>query len=119
MKTILSSAILFAVLTIPILIFADNDLLPRLSEGFKDIKVERMLKSDLIILENGKKVHLIGIKVFDVAKKYNQPVDQYGFVIEDTSDPTTSVEDRAHDFAKELMENKKIWLIYFVSIEFP
>jgi micrococcal nuclease len=110
MKKILSSAILFAVLIIPISAFADNGLLPRLSEGFKNIKVERMIKSDLIILENGKKIHLIGLKVFDEPKrKYNRPVDEYGFVIEDaTTDPTTSVEDLAHDFAKELMENKKV-----------
>ena len=90
------------------LLSADTDLLPRLSEGFKNIKVERMIKSDLILLENGKKVRLIGVKVFDAAKKYDLPRDQYGFVIEDTSDPTVSIEDSAHDFARELMENKKV-----------
>ena len=108
MKKILLSVILFIVLNIPILVFADNDLFPRLSEGFKNVKVERMIKSDLILLDNGKRIHLIGIKVFDVAKKYNLPRDDYGFIIEDTSDPTTSVDDRAHDFARELMENKKV-----------
>ena len=87
---------------------ADNDLFLRLSSGYKDIKIERVIKSDLILLENGKKIRLIGIKVFDVAKKYDLPRDQYGFVIEDTSDPTISLEDRAHDFAKELMENKTV-----------
>lgn len=85
-----------------------ENLLPRLSEGYKNVKVERMIKSDLILLENGKKIRLIGLKVFDVPKKYDLPRDQYGFVIEDTSDPTIAVEDRAHDFAKELMENKKV-----------
>jgi micrococcal nuclease len=86
-----------------------DELLLRLSDGYKNVKIERVIKSDFIILDNGKKVHLIGIKVFDQPRRKNLPTDQYGFVIEETTtDPTTSVEEKASDFAKEIMENKKV-----------
>ena len=108
MKNLCLLILVFCLLFLCSLSHADNDFSLGLSSGFKNIKVERMIKSDLILLDNGKKIHLIGIKVFDVPKKYDLPRDEYGFVIEDTSDPTTSVEDRAHDFARELMEHKKV-----------
>jgi|CXWL01.1.fsa_nt_gi endonuclease YncB( thermonuclease family) len=112
MKNIFSTVVLLGALVICGVVRADNDPLLRMSEGYKNVKVDRMIKSDLILLENGKYIHLIGIKVFDVPKKYNLPRDQYGFIIEDTSDPTVSVDDRAHDFAKELMENKKVRVVF-------
>lgn len=95
------------------LIFLDplcysDELFLKLSQGYKNVNIERLIKSDLILLENGKKVHLIGIKVFDEPRRKNLPTDQYGFVIEDTSDPTTSIEDRAQEFARDLMEHKKV-----------
>lgn len=79
------------------------------------IKVARLIKSDLVILENGQKIRLIGVKGFDAPRKTNRPADQYGFVIEDVSDPTILLEDRAYDFSRELLSQKKVRVEYDVK----
>lgn len=89
-----------------------DDLFTHLSAKYENVKVERVIKADLIELDNGKKVRLIGLKSFDTPRKYDVERDKYGFIIEDTSDPTTPIEELAYDFARELMEHKK------VSVEF-
>lgn len=78
------------------------------SANYKDVKIERVINADRIELDNGKMIRLIGIKAFEAPKRYNLPRDQNGFIIEDTSDPTTSLQDLAFDFSVELMNNKKV-----------
>ncbi len=116
MKNILSLIFLFFFVSALSPAFAEETNWFKSSSGYKDVKIERIIKSDLVLLDNGKKIHLIGIKVFDEPKRGNRPTDKYGFVIEDsTSDPTTSIEDRAYEFASELMENKKVRVEYDVK----
>ena len=88
--------------------FAGEDLLPRLANKYENVRVERVIKSDLIVLEDGKKIHLIGLKAFDKPRFKEVQRDEHGFIIEDTSDPTTSIEDQAYEFANRLMSQKKI-----------
>lgn len=88
---------------------AENEFLLKASDGYKEIKIEKILKSDTILLEDGKKIRLIGVKGFVAPKRYNRPTDEYGFVIEDrVTDPTTSIEDQAYDFALELLDRKRV-----------
>jgi micrococcal nuclease len=88
---------------------AEDALFTRISDKYEDVRVERVIKSNLIVLDTGKKVRLIGLKPLD-SNRVEKDVerDKHGFVIEDTSDPTTPIEDQASDFAQELLLNKKV-----------
>lgn len=109
MKNFTHSILMFVLLLAAVPAIADSDFPLRVSDGYKEIKVEKILKSDVIILEDGKKIHLIGVKGFEAPKRYNRPTDAYGFVIEDpVTDPTTPVEDQAYEFVTELMEHKRV-----------
>ncbi len=88
---------------------AEEPLFARLSDKYDNVMVTRVIKSNLIVLDSGKKVRLIGLKSFDKPRSDKEVIrDKYGFVVEDTSDPTIPLEDRASDFAQELLLNKKV-----------
>lgn len=87
---------------------ADSGNLLRETSGGKSVKVERVFNASLIRLENGKTIRLIGVKALEAPKRYNLPKDEYGFIIEDHSDPTISTEVAAYDFALELMDGIKV-----------
>ena len=87
---------------------AEDELFARLSAKYENVRVERVIKADLIVLDNGKKIRLIGLKAIDKPRPKNVERDAYGFVIEDVSDPTTTLEERASDFADQLLSNKKV-----------
>ena len=48
---------------------AEEALFGRLSDTYENVRVERLIRSDLIVLDNGKKIRLIGIKAFDKARQ--------------------------------------------------
>jgi micrococcal nuclease len=108
MRSLFLSIVLFLILCTAS--HAANDpFFMKLATQYENVKIERVITSDLIILDNGKKVHLIGIKSFDQPRKFREvPRDENGFVIEETPDPTTSVEERASDFVQDLLFNKKV-----------
>jgi micrococcal nuclease len=87
-----------------------EELFTHLSDKYENVKVARVLKSDLILLDNGKKIRLIGVKAIDNLRPKQQDVerDKYGFVIEPPVDPATPVEERASDFAQDLLSNQKV-----------
>lgn len=93
---------------LPFIPRAESDFLLRASLEYKNVEVERVINADTIVLENGKKIRLIGLKALQAPKRYNVPRDEYGLIIEDTSDPTTSLEETAYDFVQELMGHKKV-----------
>jgi micrococcal nuclease len=78
---------------------------------FKHVKVAQVVNTDSIVLENGVKIRLIGIKPLEKPKKENVQVDQYGFVIEQEK-PEVTVNEKAWAFVRELLENK------YVNVEF-
>ncbi len=108
MKTIISSILTAVLMMVPLNSGAEDGFLLRASGDYKNVKIERVINADSIQLDNGKKIRLIGVKALQAPKRYNLPRDQYGFIIEDTSDPTTSLEDLAYDFSVELMINQKV-----------
>lgn len=73
------------------------------------VVVDRVLSADSLILDDGRRIKLIGINAPAAPKRKPIKYDQYGFIIEDTSTETT-IEDRAFDFAKKLLEKKRIRL---------
>ncbi len=106
-KSTLVIVLSLSFLTLPLSSSAEG-LFARMSTKYENVKVERVIKSDLIQLDSGEKVRLIGLKAFDAPRKYDVERDKYGFVIEDFSDPTIPLEDQAYDFARWLMEHKKV-----------
>ena len=94
-------------LTVGLAAAAQEPLFARLSDAYNHVKIERVIKSDLIQLEDGKKIRLIGLKVYDAPRREVRR-DEYGFIIEDTTDPTVSLEDQAYDFAQELLDHKTV-----------
>jgi micrococcal nuclease len=87
---------------------AEDALFASLSSKYDNVKVERVIKADLILLDNGKKIRLIGVKAFDKPRSKDVKRDAYGFVIEEPADPAVTVEERAGDFADDLLLNKKV-----------
>ena len=110
MKNLNHSILIFVLLFAAVPARADSEFLLKVSDGYKQIKVERILKTDAVLLEDGKKIRLIGVKGFAAPKRFgNRPAYQYGFVIEEpVTDPTTSIEDQAYEFVNELLENKRV-----------
>ena len=89
--------------------FADlNPLLERTTK-YSNIKVERVLSVDTILLENDEKVKLIGIHGLRPPKAPDVNRDERGRIIPD-NDPTTPLELEAFRFAKDHAEGKAVRL---------
>jgi micrococcal nuclease len=86
-----------------------NPLLER-SAKYDSIKVIQVLSVDKLLLENNEKVALIGIEGVRPPKPKEEKRDEHGFIIKQNDDPTTSLEQQAFRFAKDLAEGKKVRL---------
>jgi micrococcal nuclease len=86
-----------------------NDLNPLLAsqDMYQDIRVARVLAVDRILLENDRKVSLIGVKGPRAPKQKDVRRDSHGFIIPE-GDPTTPFEVEAIDFARGLVEGKPV-----------
>lgn len=82
---------------------------PKSDEAYQHIVVEKVLTGDLLLLENGEKIRLIGLRAPDKPARRHQPVDQHGFIIKE-EDPSVTVEERAMDFVRTLLEGKTVRL---------
>ena len=81
------------------------------STAYKDVVVERVIRTDLIELESGEKIRLIGLNSPSESRRKEMPErDQHGFVVEEKASPLTSVEDLAYDFVQDLLEKKHVRL---------
>jgi len=108
MKKILF-VILLMFFVVPSKAGCEEPLFARLSEGYDHARVVRLIKTDIIQLDNHKKIHLIGVKAIGKPKRQRDvDVDEYGFVIEPPSDPTVSLDDRATEFVEETLLNKEV-----------
>ncbi len=89
---------------------AETNLLNK-ENPYQQVKIRKVLTADTILLDNleNERVKLIGLKAPAKPRQKNIQKDQYGFVIED-DDPTTSLEETAFNFAKELLEGKYVRL---------
>ncbi|HOW36299.1 MAG TPA: thermonuclease family protein [Candidatus Omnitrophota bacterium] len=77
--------------------------------NYDAVRVEKVLTADTILLEDGEKIKLIGLSAPEPPKKTRVLYDSYGFVITE-NDPTTTINQQAFDFARNLMENKTVRL---------
>ncbi len=112
MKTFpLSVIICAAIFLTPSLSLAESqiDILSGQKKAETTVLVERVVRADTLILDDGRKIRLIGINAPEAPKRKPLKYDQYGFIIEEVSTETT-IEALALDFAKKLLEKKQVRL---------
>jgi len=93
----------------------DNDELFNFSKKQEEALVVKVVASDLIVLEDGRRIKLIGIESAGVVPHQYVKYDEKGHVIEEPVEPTIPLEEQALTFAQELLENKKVKLEYDVD----
>jgi len=74
--------------------------------------VVKVLASDLIVLEDGRHIKLIGIESLGPVHHKLVKFDEKGHVIEEPVEPTIPLEEQALTYAQDLLENKKVTLEY-------
>jgi len=93
----------------------DNGDLFNFSKKQEEALVVKVVSSDLIVLEDGRRVKLIGIESLGPPKRAYAKLDEKGRVIEEPVEPTIPLEEQALTYAQELLENKKVKLEYDVD----
>jgi len=90
----------------------DNDDLFNYSKKQEEALVVKVTASDLLVLEDGRRVRLIGIESIGPPPLRIVKYDEKGHVIEEPEEPTIPLEEQALTYAQELLENKKVRLEY-------
>ncbi len=77
--------------------------------------VVKVAASDLIVLEDGRHVKLIGVESAGKPPVKFVKYDEKGHVIEEPEEPTIPLQEQALTYAQDLLENKKVRLEYDVD----
>lgn len=95
-------------------VFAQNnvEIFFKDQNQYKDVVIARVIKADLIELESGEKIQLIGLKAPEAPRRAKEKPerDEYGFVFEPEASPLTPIEELAYNYVKDLLENKHVRL---------
>ena len=81
------------------------------SSNYAEVAIEKVLSADTIRIKNRETIRLIGIKASKPPKNKQtaeKERDEFGFVIKPTPTPLKSIEERTFEYAKDLLEGKKI-----------
>ena len=77
----------------------------------KRYEVKKVVRADKLILDNNKAVTLIGLRAPEPPERDRTVErDKYGFVVKKNVDPRIAIEIRALEFARELLEGRKVRL---------
>ena len=93
----------------------NNDDLFNFSKKQEEALVVKVVASDLIVLEDGRRIRLIGVESDGPPPHPIVKYDDKGRVIEQPQEPTISLQEQALTYAQELLENKKVKLEYDVD----
>ena len=93
-----------------------NEELFNFSKKQEEVLVVKAAHSDVIVLENGQRVKMIGVEsTGDPPRKYAQ-YDKEGRIIEEESkEVTIPIEEQAMVYAQDLLEGKKVKLEYDIE----
>lgn len=95
---------------------ADNsDDLFNFSKKQEEALVVKVVAADLIVLEDARRVKLIGVESIGSPPHQYAKYDEKGHVIEEPIEPTISIEEQALTYARDLLENKKVRLEYDID----
>ena len=76
---------------------------------YEKVLVEKVVSADYFILESGEKIKLIGIKAPQPPRRKEIEVDENHIIIH-KENPIVTIEEKAMDFAKDLLEHKYVRL---------
>jgi len=93
----------------------NSDDLFNFSKKQEEALIVKVIASDLIVLEDGRHIKLIGIQSLGAAPRQPVKFDEKGHVIEEPVEPTIPLQEQALSYAQELLENKKVNLEYDVD----
>ena len=91
-----------------------NDLF-NFSKKQEEALIVKVIASDLMVLEDGRRVKLIGVESAGRPPVKMVKYDEKGHVIEEPEEPTIPLQEQALTYAQELLENKKVRLEYDVD----
>ena len=96
--------------------FADSKIDSFIGEttNYNSVLIDKVVRVDTIVLETGQKIKLIGLNAPELPKIKDAKVDSYGIIIEEVN-PVTTIEEQALDFAKSLLEKKRVRLEFDVE----
>ena len=84
-----------------------SELFSTSSTQYEHVRVERIVSTDTLVLENGVRVKMIGLKAPEPPRKKERiKYDSYGFAIEKPENPLTTVEENAFRFVEQLLNGK-------------
>lgn len=73
------------------------------------IKVKKVINADTLILEDDKRIKLIGLEAPKTPKPKTPKTDEHNIIIEEIN-PITTIEEQALDFARHLSEDEYVRL---------
>lgn len=94
-----------------------GDDLFNFSKKQEEVLVVKVSSSDRIVLEDGRRVKLIGIETLGPPPVKLVKYDSKGRIIEQPEEPTIPLQEQALAYAQDLMENKKVRLEFDVDSE--
>jgi len=97
----------------------NSDDLFNFSKKQEESLVVKVVASDLIVLEDGRRVRLIGIESAGAVPRPYVKLDEKGRPVEEPVEPTISLQEQALTYAQDLLENKKVRLEYDVDATDP
>ncbi len=112
---ILLLVLMSVVLLAPARAAEDGNDLFNYSKKQEEALIVKVRASDLLVLEDGRRVKLIGVESAGPVPRKPIKYDIRGRVIEEPQEPSISLQEQALTYAQELMENKKVRLEYDVD----
>ncbi|MBF0489897.1 MAG: thermonuclease family protein [Candidatus Omnitrophica bacterium] len=108
--------VIFCLMVFPVMTSHAEELINLSTSKFKEALVVKVNTSDIIILEDGQRIKLLGIESFGPPPVPKVTYDQKGHPIEDKEvEPTIPLEEQAIAFAQNLLEGKKVKLEFDVD----
>jgi micrococcal nuclease len=88
----------------------NSDDLFNYSKKREEVLVVKVVASDLIVLEDGRRVRLIGVESAGLPPRHYAKFDEKGHLIPEPVEPTIPLQEQALTYAQDLLENRKVIL---------
>ncbi|HLD87738.1 MAG TPA: thermonuclease family protein [Candidatus Omnitrophota bacterium] len=91
------------------------DDLINFSKKQEDGLIVKVVNTDMVVLENGHRLKLIGIESAGLPPRKYVQLDKNGIPIEEKEEATIPLEEQALTYAQEIMEGKKVKIEYDIE----
>ena len=93
---------------------ASEELFFQDQSEYQELLVVRVVSANTLVLENRERVVLIGLRAPEPPPRKEVEVDQHNIIVKKI-DPEKSLEELSYNFAKDLLEGKKVRLEFDVQ----